>query len=81
MGVTDLDSQIDQLLRCETIKEAEVKDLCSKAREILIEESNVQRVEAPVTVNTCLTKDLWRYPRAILRSKGAVQGRRKMSRH
>ena len=32
------------------IKESEVKELCNKAREILIEESNVQRVDAPVTV-------------------------------
>ena len=36
--------------RCEYIKEAEVKALCAKAREILVEESNVQRVDAPVTV-------------------------------
>ena len=35
---------------CEYIKESEVKALCAKAREILIEESNVQRVAAPVTV-------------------------------
>jgi hypothetical protein len=34
----------------ELIKEAEVKALCAKAREILVEESNVQRVDAPVTV-------------------------------
>lgn len=32
------------------ITETEVKSLCAKAREILIEESNVQRVDAPVTV-------------------------------
>ncbi|KAK2576987.1 hypothetical protein KPH14_011949 [Odynerus spinipes] len=32
------------------ICEAEVKALCAKAREILIEESNVQRVDSPVTV-------------------------------
>jgi hypothetical protein len=38
------------LRRCETIKESEVKALCSKAREILVEESNVQRVDSPVTV-------------------------------
>lgn len=47
---SDLDRQIEQLRRCETITESEVKALCSKAREILIEESNVQRVDAPVTV-------------------------------
>lgn len=64
--------QIEQLRRCEIIKESEVKTLCSKARyvccsssceregesvcipslcrEILIEESNVERVDPPVTV-------------------------------
>lgn len=47
---SDLDRQIEQLRRCEYIKEAEVKALCAKAREILVEESNVQRVDAPVTV-------------------------------
>ncbi len=48
---SDLDRQIEQLRRCEIITESEVKSLCSKAREILIEESNVQRVDAPVTVS------------------------------
>lgn len=48
---SDLDRQIEQLKKCEIIKEAEVKALCSKAREILIEESNVQRVDSPVTVS------------------------------
>lgn len=47
---SDLDRQIQQLRRCEIIKESEVKALCAKAREILIEESNVQRVDPPVTV-------------------------------
>lgn len=47
---SDLDRQIEQLKECEIIKEAEVKALCAKAREILIEESNVQRVDSPVTV-------------------------------
>merc|ERR1712050_820784 len=48
--MSDLDRQIEQLRRCEIIKESEVKALCSKAREILVEESNVQRVDSPVTV-------------------------------
>lgn len=47
---SDLDRQIEQLKRCEIIMEAEVKALCAKAREILVEESNVQRVDSPVTV-------------------------------
>lgn len=46
----DLDRQIELLRKCEIIKESEVKALCAKAREILVEESNVQRVDAPVTI-------------------------------
>lgn len=49
--MSDLDRQIEQLRRCEIIKESEVKALCAKAREILVEESNVQRVDSPVTVS------------------------------
>lgn len=48
--MSDLDRQIEQLRRCEIIKEHEVRALCAKAREILIEESNVQQVDSPVTV-------------------------------
>lgn len=47
----NLDQQIEQLKRCEIISESQVKVLCAKAREILVEESNVQRVDAPVTVS------------------------------
>ena len=47
---SDLDRQIQQLSRCEYIKEGEVKALCNKAREIFIEESNVVKVDAPITV-------------------------------
>lgn len=49
--LSDLDRQIEQLKRCEIIKENEVKALCAKAREILVEEGNVQRVDSPVTVS------------------------------
>jgi serine/threonine-protein phosphatase 4 catalytic subunit len=38
------------LKRCEYLREGEVKALCLRAREILVDESNVQRVDAPVTV-------------------------------
>lgn len=51
VSISDLDEQIERLKRCEYLKESEVKALCDKAREILIDESNVQRVDAPVTVN------------------------------
>ena len=49
-----MDRQIEQLRRCEALKEGEVKALCLKAMEILVEESNVQRVDAPVTVGSPL---------------------------
>jgi len=49
-SISDLDRQIEQLRRCELIKEPEVKALCVKAREILVEESNVQRIDPPVTI-------------------------------
>jgi hypothetical protein len=48
--LSDLDRQLEQLRRCELIKESEVKTLCTKAREILVEESNVQCVDSPVTI-------------------------------
>lgn len=51
----DLDRQIEQLKRCEPLTEVEVKALCLKAMEILVEESNVQRVDAPVTVSSSLS--------------------------
>jgi len=50
LSISDLDRQIETLSNCQIIKEAEVKVLCLKARDILMEESNVQRVDAPVTV-------------------------------
>jgi serine/threonine-protein phosphatase 4 catalytic subunit len=39
------------LRRCEYLREDEVKALCLRAREILVDEGNVQRVDAPVTVS------------------------------
>jgi serine/threonine-protein phosphatase 4 catalytic subunit len=50
-SVANLDEQIERLRKCEYLKESEVKAICDKAREILIDESNVQRVDAPVTVS------------------------------
>ena len=50
-NVTVSRRQIEQLTRCEPISEEQVKRLCLKAREILIEEGNVQVVDSPVTVS------------------------------
>ena len=51
MSTTDLDRQIQQLKECKVLPENEVKELCNKARDIFIEEANVQDVRAPVTVS------------------------------
>ena len=48
----ELDRQIEQLRRCEYIKESEVRDLCNLAKEILIEEPNIQQIYSPITVRT-----------------------------
>lgn len=47
---SELDRQIDQLKRCECIKESEVRELCNRARDILMEESNIQNIYSPITV-------------------------------
>eukprot|EP00940_MAST-03C_sp_MAST-3C-sp2_P002788 g2788.t1 len=52
-----LDKQIEKLLptvdpnkSCETLSEAELKELCDRAKDILQEEKNVQHIPAPVTI-------------------------------
>lgn len=52
---SEIDKWIEQLKTCGTLKESEVKSLCEKALEILVEEGNVQRVDAPVTICKLLT--------------------------
>ncbi|THG12199.1 hypothetical protein TEA_010896 [Camellia sinensis var. sinensis] len=46
----NLDEQISQLMQCKPLSEPEVRMLCEKAKEILMEESNVQPVKSPVTI-------------------------------
>ena len=48
--MAQIDAMIEKLRQCVCIEESEVRVLCAKAQEILVEESNVQRVDAPVTV-------------------------------
>ena len=50
MSETDLDKHVEMLSNCQIIKESEVKQLCVKARELLIDEGNVQKVMAPCTI-------------------------------
>mmetsp|Transcript_36826 Transcript_36826/g.92291 ORF Transcript_36826/g.92291 Transcript_36826/m.92291 type:complete len:307 (+) Transcript_36826:570-1490(+) len=55
----DVDRWIERLLTCTPLTEAEVKQLCDKAREILVEESNVQPVSCPVTVCGDIHGQFW----------------------
>ncbi|KAG2416462.1 serine/threonine-protein phosphatase PP-X isozyme 1 [Aspergillus terreus] len=48
--MSDLDRAIAQLRACRLIPETQVRELCYKAREILIEEGNVVCVDAPITI-------------------------------
>jgi len=45
-----LDKHIEVLLDCKPLPESEISKLCDQAKEILINESNVQQVRAPVTI-------------------------------
>ncbi|KAH7554241.1 hypothetical protein JRO89_XS12G0141100 [Xanthoceras sorbifolium] len=49
-STSDLDEQISQLMQCKPLSEQQVKALCEKAKEILMDESNVQPVKSPVTI-------------------------------
>ncbi|CAN1183077.1 Serine/threonine-protein phosphatase PP2A-2 catalytic subunit [Linum perenne] len=49
-STADLDRQIEHLMQCKPLSEAEVKALCEQARAVLVEEWNVQPVKCPVTV-------------------------------
>lgn len=68
--------QIEQLRRCEYISEPQVKELCLKAREILIEEANVQWVDSPVTVRwkqaSCGSAAIAAFDHASSRKKAAI---------
>jgi serine/threonine-protein phosphatase 4 catalytic subunit len=48
--MSDLDDKIERLIRGDLLSEVEISEICSLYREIGIEESNIQRVPAPVSV-------------------------------
>lgn len=48
--MTILDRQIETLMECKPLAESDVKQLCERAKEVLILESNVSVVRAPVTI-------------------------------
>jgi len=45
-----LDKQIETLMECKPLSEFEVKQLCERAKEVLMQDSNVAVVRAPVTI-------------------------------
>jgi ribosomal protein L17 len=47
---SDIDRYIESLLKCEYITEEEVKHLCDKAKEILINMDNLIHLSTPITV-------------------------------
>ena len=50
MPPLDLDAWLEKIRRCEPLEEHELKSLCARVKELLVEESNVQSVHSPVTV-------------------------------
>ena len=48
--VTFLDEMISNLLECNPLPEDKIEGLCKKAKEILVNEKNVQPVRTPVTI-------------------------------
>lgn len=50
-GNLDIDRSIAQLIECKPLAEADMKQICTLAREVLAEESNVQPVRCPVTIS------------------------------
>lgn len=46
----NIDSYLERIRKCILIPEGELRIICEKSKEILIEESNVQPISAPVTV-------------------------------
>ena len=50
MAPFDLDACISQLLRKQLLHAALLREICEKTKEVLMRESNVVHVDAPVTV-------------------------------
>jgi serine/threonine-protein phosphatase PPG1 len=50
MAPFDLDACIQQLLQKQLLHEALLREICEKTKEVLMRESNVVHVNAPVTV-------------------------------
>ena len=50
ISTSDVDQMLEQVKDCKCLPERAYRILCEKAKDILIEESNVQPVRAPVNI-------------------------------
>jgi len=50
MSVFDVDSLIERLCKKQLLAESAVREVCEKVKELLMRESNVVHLSAPVTV-------------------------------
>jgi hypothetical protein len=64
-------SAIKQLLQCKHLPERQMKALCNRVRDILLEESNVHQVASPVTVCGDIHGQFWDV-HELLRQGGMV---------
>jgi len=59
MSRYDPDKWIQQLMQCQHLSEPDIKLLCNKVRNILMEESNIQPVSSPVTICGDIHGQFW----------------------
>jgi len=55
----DVDKMIEELKKCQIISENDVRHLCEKAKEILLDEENVHHVPLPATVVGDIHGQFW----------------------
>lgn len=73
MPLYNPDKWIEQLMTCQHLQEAEMKVLCERVRNILMEESNIQPVSSPVTICGDIHGQFWDLLE-LLRKGGMVPG-------
>lgn len=71
MSRYDPDKWIQQLMQCQHLSEPDIKLLCNKVRNILMEESNIQPVSSPVTICGDIHGQFWDLLQ-LLREGGSV---------